>query len=93
MDILTGGCKSSLLISTSPLSHPITPPQEPSVPLQDAPLVDLGEPSAPNSTASIESKFIPAPAQHEPEEGPRNLPQHRYFFLSLNICVILSPEN
>ncbi|KDR18287.1 AP2-associated protein kinase 1 [Zootermopsis nevadensis] len=57
MDILTGGCKSSLLISASPLSHPITPPQEPSVPLQDAPLVDLGEPSASNSNASVEAKF------------------------------------
>jgi AP2-associated kinase len=93
MDVLTGGCKSSLLISTSPFSHPITPPQELSVSLQDAPLVDFGEPSAPNSTASIESKFIPVPAQLEPEEGPRNLPQHRYFFLSLNICVVLCPQN
>ncbi|XP_021922191.1 uncharacterized protein LOC110831003 isoform X3 [Zootermopsis nevadensis] len=78
MDILTGGCKSSLLISASPLSHPITPPQEPSVPLQDAPLVDLGEPSASNSNASVEAKCVPAVAQHELEEGPKNLPQHRY---------------
>jgi hypothetical protein len=93
MDILTGGRKSSLLISTSPLSHPVTPPQESSVALQDAPLVDLGEPSAPNSTVSVDSKFIPVLAQHEPEEGSRNLPQHRYIFLSLNICAILSPDN
>ncbi|XP_021922195.1 uncharacterized protein LOC110831003 isoform X6 [Zootermopsis nevadensis] len=52
--------------------------KEPSVPLQDAPLVDLGEPSASNSNASVEAKCVPAVAQHELEEGPKNLPQHRY---------------
>jgi hypothetical protein len=92
MDILTCGHKSSLLlISTSPLSHPVTPPQETSVPLQEIPLLDLGETAAPNSAASTESMFIAAVTQHEPEEGPRNLPQRRYFFLLLNMCVILSP--
>lgn len=79
MDILTGGHKSSvLLISASPLPHPITPPQEPSAPLHEAPLVDFGETSAPNSVGSAESVFITASKQHEHEDGPRNLPQRRY---------------
>jgi hypothetical protein len=92
MDILTGGRKSSvLLISASPLPHPVTPPQEPCAPLQEAPLVDLGELSAPNSVVPTESVFITAPTQHEHEEGQRNLPQRRYF-LRLSVLVILTDE-
>lgn len=92
MDILTGGRKSSLLISTSPLPVPVTPPQDP-VLLQGAPLVDLGESSGPNSVPSTESMFITAATRHEHEEGPRNLPQRRYSFMSLLIVVawICSP--
>jgi hypothetical protein len=75
MDILTGGRKSSLLISTSPLPVPVTPPQD------AAPLVDLGESSGPNSVPSAEPLFVAAATRHDHEEGPRNLPQRRYSFL------------
>lgn len=81
MDILTGGRKSSLLISTSsPLPVPVTPPQDAAL-LQGAALVHLGESSGPNSVPLTEPLFVTAPTRHEHEDGPRNLPQRRYSFL------------
>jgi hypothetical protein len=75
MDILTGGRKSSLLISASPLPVPVTPPKD------AAPLVDLGDSFGPNSVPLAEPMFVTAATRHEHEEGPRNLPQRRYSFL------------
>ncbi|PSN48436.1 hypothetical protein C0J52_08630 [Blattella germanica] len=86
MDILTGGRKSSLLLnSTSPLSHPVTPPQEPSLLLQEVPLVDFGE----DIGASGDVHIAGTPLQHEPEDGSRSHSQ-RSTNLRMDQGVILS---